>query len=69
MLIKDFVHTPIIKDFGAVSEIFKNYRPISYTPLLAKRIEKAALYQVNAFLVEKKFAYFYTIGVQNVSLM
>ena len=44
--------TPIIKDYGADFESFKNYRPISNTPKLAKIIEKTALYHIDSFLVK-----------------
>ena len=38
---------PLLKDSDEDPEIYKNYRPISNTPFLAKLLEKAALIQLN----------------------
>ena len=43
---------PTRKYPGSESENLINYRPIRITPIFAKIIEKAALYQKNTFLVE-----------------
>ena len=45
-------HTPMTKDTGADSDNVKNYRPISNTPIQAKIIDNAALYRINAYLVQ-----------------
>ena len=43
--------TPIIKNTNLDPDNFKNYRPISNTPYLAKVLEKAAFYQINDHLI------------------
>ena len=45
---------PVIKDNDGDPESFKNYRPISNTPFLAKLLEKAALTQLNNYLEKNK---------------
>ena len=48
--LKHAIVSPIIKDENGDREDFKNYRPISNTPILAKIIEKTILIQLNNYL-------------------
>ena len=52
--LKHAVVSPIIKDENGDREDFKNYRPISNTPILAKIIEKTILVQLSKYLSDSQ---------------
>ena len=52
--LKHAIVSPIIKDENGDREDFKNYRPISNTPILAKIIEKTILVQLNDYLLDSQ---------------
>ena len=48
--LKHAIVSPIVKDPNGDTDDFKNYRPISNTPNLAKILEKVALTQITSYL-------------------
>lgn len=54
LMLKKASMRPLIKNRNGDKEDLKNYRPISNTPFLAKLLEKAALDQINEYIICKQ---------------